>query len=85
MNHQNYIVKGEYMNAKQLGLNLFNAAKPGLQMAAKDMIIKVIVPEALDPILNKIKQTIPGTFDDVIIEGFRPKAKEALIALAGKI
>jgi hypothetical protein len=85
MDQQNYRVREGFMDIQIIGKSLYEAAKPGLRLAVKDMIIKVVVPVILDPVLNKVKTIIPGTFDDVIIEGFRPKAKEALVALAGKI
>lgn len=54
-----------------------------LEVAVTYPIAKVVEPatQALDKLLDKIKATIPGTWDDVAIDKFKVEYKEDLVAL----
>ena len=66
------------MGFKEIAGDAFVAAKPGLKMALKGIVTSVVIPKLYDPALDWVKNKIPGVWDDVIIEGFRPKGKMEL-------
>jgi hypothetical protein len=70
---------------KKIGSEVLVHSKRGLTIALTDVLSNVVIPQLYDPLLDKIKGLIPGTFDDAIIEGFRPSGKKALIELASNI
>lgn len=69
------------MDVKLLLKDALAAAKPGLKVALKGVLSGVVIPKLYDPALDWVKIKIPGVWDDVIIEGFRPKGKAAVMKL----
>lgn len=66
------------MDLKVLGKEVLDAAMPGLKTAGKSIVASVVIPKLYDPVLDWVKVKIPGVWDDMIIESFRPKGKQAL-------
>ena len=66
------------MTFKEIMGDVFVSAKPGLKVALKGVVSAVIIPKLYDPALDWIEDKIPGVWDNVIIEGFRPQGKEAI-------
>lgn len=54
-----------------------------LVLAAKYPLEKVIEPatKAVDSLLDKLKKSIPGDWDDKIIDGFKEEYKQELVKL----
>ena len=73
------------MDFKGLGKDVLAAAKPGLKAALKDVVTSVVIPKVYDHVLDWIKIKIPGVWDDMIIEGFRPKGKQVLAKLVADL
>ncbi len=65
----------------KLGNELLDAAKPGLRLIAKDVLVGLLYDKGLDA----IKKLIPGQWDDSLIEGFRPQGKKALEDMVAKL